>query len=496
MKRFVPLLILIIVFNTHKGFCDFSLQLTGVNVKKMVTANGKVLATDGNSLLLMNEQGERLMSSQLLLDNTFLLQDALYNDGSYFLLYQHTGAVADFTLIALDESLNPIWQKGFTHQGSTFGYAMSAKHNGGVVIAGRSCSTGFFLYAVDANGGETWKQLYLQGNSSVLPGALHTDQSGYTVAFGFEANDVYNLGLMRCDDAGQVMQTSVTALPTAFNIKGMAVGSNGVEVLLNRPSANTNSIVSFTNALQAADRYELSYPSDLQLTGIALYGNNVYVAGNLLQANTNNLDFVYARFDPITHAMDAFSAGTANAYDNASCIGFSNDRIWIGGFLSGNGEVLSLSNSNTALCSYQPVSLSLETAVCNSAVYNPTASMPSAFVATQTSVSAVEGQMSIAITCAVTATSVNETHGRSSDDAGSFNLYPNPATDFVAVDVSNDKLTRLSICTATEQCVYRQAVESGINRIDISQLPAAVYMITICDPQNAVRQTRRLIRLP
>lgn len=77
----------------------------------------------------------------------------------------------------------------------------------------------------------------------------------------------------------------------------------------------------------------------------------------------------------------------------------------------------------------------------------------------------------------------------------SVSVYPNPATDFVTIDMrrSPAPIVSITVLNMLGQQVAEKAVSSGLEQFDIRNLPEGTYLLLLND-ENGVRHTSSLIK--
>ena len=73
----------------------------------------------------------------------------------------------------------------------------------------------------------------------------------------------------------------------------------------------------------------------------------------------------------------------------------------------------------------------------------------------------------------------------------SFGLHPNPATDLVNVQIENGFGAQITLFSPTGELIERVVAKSQVNRLDLRNLSAGIYMVEVLDSDGA-RATQRL----
>jgi len=71
-------------------------------------------------------------------------------------------------------------------------------------------------------------------------------------------------------------------------------------------------------------------------------------------------------------------------------------------------------------------------------------------------------------------------------------IFPNPTSDFISIDLSDQRLNQVIISTAQGKIVLNQSIEiqNGMATIDIQQLPTGVYFLRGFDDTGAAAPSR------
>ena len=74
----------------------------------------------------------------------------------------------------------------------------------------------------------------------------------------------------------------------------------------------------------------------------------------------------------------------------------------------------------------------------------------------------------------------------------SFNLFPNPATEFVKIS-SNNIMTSIQISDVTCKTVFQKVINTQLEKVDLSNLPGGIYFITIQNKDDHYKSTQKLL---
>ena len=61
----------------------------------------------------------------------------------------------------------------------------------------------------------------------------------------------------------------------------------------------------------------------------------------------------------------------------------------------------------------------------------------------------------------------------------SMNIYPNPATDKVYININEIQSTKMQLYNMVGECVLQRDLNNKMNEIDISTLSKGIYIIEI-----------------
>lgn len=490
MKRFISLSLILLILQVQQGFCGFTFNADGFAVKRLVEYNNGVMATDGKTFFLVNQQGEKLGASQATLDNTYLLQSAVYSNGVFYMLYQHNDGALRFALLAMNEDLSVRWLRDYEQVSSTFGYAMVAAEDGGVVVAGRSCISGFFVCGIDENGEVIWNNTYAAGDPTAIPGALTKSINGYTLAYKWVSGDAWHLGVMSLDLFGYVNGSTDTEIENNFYIKGITNTDNGFSVLIQQPDVSTNSIVTFNQALQAQHRFDITSTKALQLTGLAFSNGLYYVSGNALQTGTPNLDLMYGNIDINNLTGEAISVATA-AYDDARDVKAIGGKIWIGGSLAGNAHIASFADFANKPCSFE--TLSIEVVEHLVASQNFTSGFAYGVDIDAISLSCATSNVTIHVNnqCNIneSTTAVEATDANESD----IELYPNPSNGSFYVTFHQVDATEIIVYDAIGRIVLRQHVSDESVALNLTNIASGTYALVAKNNMFEITHSKRFV---
>jgi hypothetical protein len=73
-----------------------------------------------------------------------------------------------------------------------------------------------------------------------------------------------------------------------------------------------------------------------------------------------------------------------------------------------------------------------------------------------------------------------------------FNLYPNPASDWLHIDNSQGRLGRITLLNSAGALVLQNALHAGSNRLDVHDLPAGLYTLRMTDTGERVVGSSRI----
>jgi hypothetical protein len=74
----------------------------------------------------------------------------------------------------------------------------------------------------------------------------------------------------------------------------------------------------------------------------------------------------------------------------------------------------------------------------------------------------------------------------------SINVYPNPASEVLNIDATND-VQHLTLINPVGQVVYDAAMEANKTSIDLSEFPGGVYMVQLKKADGTVLSTKKVI---
>ena len=493
MPRVVFLLLFAMLLQLKVGVCGFTLEAPGFGVKRLVASGNNVLATDGMSMLLLSEQGEKLAYAKVDLDYSYLLQDAVQANGAYYFLYQHSGSPVRFALLALNADLSVRWLRDYEQAGATFGYALAAAPDG-VVVAGRSCDPGFFLCNVNAAGDVVWHKTYASGNATALPGALVATQNGFAAAFKISIGGAWQLGMLNVDHDGNALQTTLTTVGGNLFIKALVETDNGFAALLHRAAGGINSIVAFDPSFFAQHRYDIVSTNPMQLTDMIERDGKFMVCGNALQNGGSDLDIVYGVVDPLALTTNISVNGTS-AYDDARSLVKIEQQIWVGGNREANAFVGSFAATFTKPCAFSDLPANVSQSVATSQSVNGNVSVGPLFSVTTSQCSAAVEPLSIVNFCTVeeTATSVENTP--TSENFG-FAIYPNPSNgNFSVASRSTDNYV-INVFDVNGKRVMEQRAIPGVSTINLKQPVAGSYVVSMVNEQNGLVESRMIVVKP
>jgi glucosylceramidase len=75
-----------------------------------------------------------------------------------------------------------------------------------------------------------------------------------------------------------------------------------------------------------------------------------------------------------------------------------------------------------------------------------------------------------------------------SSNPSEINIFPNPATDYISVECVHKQNLKLSIFNIVGELVLKNELLSSTSEIDISSLPAGMYIIKVSGMDRTVQQ--------
>lgn len=69
--------------------------------------------------------------------------------------------------------------------------------------------------------------------------------------------------------------------------------------------------------------------------------------------------------------------------------------------------------------------------------------------------------------------------------ADGLSIYPNPSKDFVIIESSNNRFSKVQIINTVGQVIKQENLKSGVNKIELSGITSGMYYLLISGPQDA-----------
>jgi len=434
------------VHQTYDGGFIITARTTSFNV---LSADVYLIKTDGTGTLQWTktvggsawDEGHSMVETQ---DSGFVHSGITLSFGA---------GDHDFYAIRSDKNGNTIWTKSFGGTGVDNGHLVISALDGGFLMLGETNSFGaggwdYYLVKMDANGNYQWSKTYGgTGDDNGWDIKATTDScyvlAGYTTSFGAGNEDVYVIKINR----------------------------NG-DVLWSRTYGNTS--------------------NDIGLAIKQTEDGGFVITGETTPVGSDSADVYLVKTDQ--YGLPEWSSTFGGLGDDGSqSVEQTADK---GYFISGYTNSFGAGDWDFYLIKTDSLG---HTAYCNPPspvvlVSNATSATITGNPLTQTSSGGVTGTPVSAASSGGTGTFCNMFTGiESANNESEITIYPNPATNTIALTNPSDIVT-IEIYNQLGQVIQKQKVQQTTNEsIDITNLTAGVYQIRFNSKQSA--SNKRFVKM-
>lgn len=74
-----------------------------------------------------------------------------------------------------------------------------------------------------------------------------------------------------------------------------------------------------------------------------------------------------------------------------------------------------------------------------------------------------------------------------------FKVYPNPATDFITIELQHKSKSSFQIADLNGRTILRGQLNESVNKIDIANQPAGIYIVTVSNAENNKTEATKIV---
>ena len=89
---------------------------------------------------------------------------------------------------------------------------------------------------------------------------------------------------------------------------------------------------------------------------------------------------------------------------------------------------------------------------------------------------------------------VNSCVGIEQNDAFGFNVYPNPASCFININISGATQVNINVNDLSGRMIISKLLTGGINSLSLAELESGIYLVILSDKETGKQITKKIIK--
>lgn len=457
-------------------------ELTGI-IKSATLDNEIFVYSNGKEFIVEDVLGNVRYRRQVVIPGNALIRDLKSANQNIYALYQViSNGQLQFGVLMLNAQLEMQWYKVFGASGASLSAYSLATDGINSYVVNNNCTNGLSITKLNNTGEVVWNKTWHTASGTIIPEYV-TIQSGKLSVYSKQTTgNQVSLVISVLSEEGQLEKSDKYVLNESFVIKSVSMLSDVTYLLLNYTSGTVSSeLLKLQNGTLKG--YLFNAPQPLQWNALTTYNQELYICGNIYKGDTEHLNAVLLCINDnlsIQFTKQLESSYNNNlGYDDALSLAATASTVIVNGIHADKGFVISYNKNYGGLCQSNDLNIG---AVQQINYQKSSTTLTEGSTPEYNKINAAPVVTELIVTpadyCAYEVIAYNSIEDYASSERTTINIFPNPASDLIKIDVTGNQNTlSWEMSDISGRILKSGLCSSQKTQLSVSDLPNGLYII-------------------